>query len=49
MGFIMANHTVAAELKEKAIMRLMPPYNWTLRQMADEIGAGVSTVWQWRK
>jgi len=45
----MANHTVAAELKEKAIMRLMPPYNWMLRQVADEIGAGVSTVWQWRK
>ncbi|MDR6352583.1 helix-turn-helix domain-containing protein [Pantoea sp. SORGH_AS_0659] len=44
----MARNPVAAELKERAIMLLMPPYNWTLRQVADDIGAGTSTVWQWR-
>lgn len=27
----------------------MPPYNWSLRQIADDIGAGISTVHQWRK
>lgn len=30
-------------------MLLIPRYNWTLRHVADDIGAGTSTVWQWRK
>ena len=45
----MARHRVAAELKERAIMLLMPPYDWAFRQAADATGAGTSTVWQSRK
>lgn len=40
---------VAAELKEKALIRLLPPYNWSLRQVADEIGTSPATVCKWRK
>lgn len=45
----MANHRIAPELRERAIMHLMPPYNWTLRQVADDIGVGTATVHGWRK
>ncbi|EAA2949884.1 IS3 family transposase [Salmonella enterica] len=30
-------------------MHLLPPYNWSLRQVADDIGAGISTVHGWRQ
>jgi len=30
-----AFHRIAPELKERAIMHLMPPYNWSLRQVGD--------------
>lgn len=39
----MANHRntqIAPELRERAIMRLMPSYNWSFRQVADDIGVG---------
>ncbi|WP_230684166.1 IS3 family transposase [Enterobacter ludwigii] len=45
----MANKPIDPELKERAIMHLLPPYNWSLRQVADDIGAGVSTVHGWRQ
>lgn len=45
----MANHRIAPVLRERAIMQRMPPYNWSLRQVADDIGAGVSTVRGWRQ
>lgn len=45
----MANHRIAPELRERAIMHLMPPYNWSLRQVADDIGVGIATVHGWRK
>ncbi|EDK7615364.1 IS3 family transposase [Salmonella enterica subsp. enterica serovar Newport] len=28
---------------------MMPPYNWSLRQVADDIGVGIATVHGWRK
>ena len=40
---------IATELKEKALIRLLPPYNWSLRQVADEIGTSPATVCKWRK
>jgi len=40
----MANNPIDPELKERAIMHLLPSYNWSLRQVADDIGAGISTV-----
>lgn len=30
-------------------MHLMPPYNLTLRQVADDVGVGTATVHGWRK
>lgn len=45
----MTNKPIDPELKERAIMHLLPPYNWSLRQVADDIGAGVSTVHGWRQ
>lgn len=40
----MAKHRIAPELRERAIMHLIPPYNWTLSQVADDIGVGTTTV-----
>lgn len=37
------------ELVEKGKMKLLPPYNWSLRQVADEVGCAPSTVFKWRK
>lgn len=45
----MANHRIAPELRERAIMHMMPSYNWSLRQVADDIGVGIATVHGWRK
>ncbi len=45
----MANKPIDPELKVRVIMHLLPPYNWSLRQVADDIGAGVSTVHGWRQ
>lgn len=45
----MTRPRIADELRKRAIMHLLPPYNWTLRQVADDIGVGVATVQQWRK
>lgn len=44
---IMANKPINPELKERAIMHLLPPYNWSLRQAADGIEAGIFTVHGW--
>lgn len=30
-------------------LHLMPPYNWNIRQVADDIGAGIAMVYGWRK
>ncbi|MFX2612004.1 hypothetical protein V6282_25805 [Enterobacter mori] len=45
----MANKPIVPELKERTIMHFLPPYNWSLRQVADDIGAGVSTVHGWHQ
>lgn len=45
----MVNKPIDPELKERAIMHLLPPYNWSLRQVADDIGASISTVHGWRQ
>jgi hypothetical protein len=44
----MMNHSVATELKEKAILQLIPSYDWTLLHVADETfllsGSGVNSL-----
>ncbi|MGH1486990.1 MAG: helix-turn-helix domain-containing protein [Cellvibrionaceae bacterium] len=36
-------------LKEKALVRLSPPHNWSVRQVGEEIGICYTRVWKWRK
>ena len=38
----MAKKPIDPELEERAIMHLLPPYNWSLRHVADGIGADIS-------
>jgi len=45
----MPAHSLAEELVQKGKMRLLPPYNWSLRQVADEVGCSPGTVFKWRK
>ncbi len=45
----MAGTPIPIELKEQALMRLLPPYSWSLRQVADEIGSSPTTILNWRK
>ncbi len=45
----MAGKQIPIELKEQALMRLLPPYSWSLRQVANEIGSSPSTIFTWRK
>lgn len=40
---------IPRELKEQALLRLLPPYSWSLRQVANEIGTAPSTIFNWRK
>ncbi len=43
----MANHRISPELRERAITHMMPLYNWSLKQVADDIGVGIATVHGW--
>ncbi len=45
----MVGTTIPIELKEQALMRLLPPYSWSLRQVADEIGTAHTTILNWRR
>lgn len=45
----MSGTSIPIELKEQALMRLLPPYSWSLRQVADEISCSPTTVLNWRK
>ena len=45
----MPAHAISAELKEQALMRLLPPYSWPLRRIADEIGTSPSAIFNWKK
>ena len=45
----MARNQLPQELKEQALMRLLPPYSWSLGQVADEISCSPTTVLNWRK
>lgn len=47
--YLMPAHSLAEELVQKGKMRLLPPYNWSLRQVADEVGCSPGTVFKWRK
>ena len=45
----MAGTPIPIELKEQALMRLLPPYSWSLRQVAQEIGFSPTTILNWRR
>lgn len=45
----MARNQLPRELEEQALMRLLPPNSWSLRQVADEISCSPTTVLNWRK
>lgn len=45
----MPGKQIPSELKEQALIRLLPPYSWSLRQVAKEIGTAPSTIFNWRK
>ncbi|MBV1880685.1 MAG: helix-turn-helix domain-containing protein [Pseudomonadales bacterium] len=45
----MPAHSLAEELVQKGKFRLLPPYNWSLRRVADEEGCSPDTVFKWRK
>lgn len=45
----MPANALATELVEKGKMKLLPPYNWSIRQVAEEIGCSVGTVFKWRR
>ena len=45
----MVANRIPDEIKEQGKMRLLPPYSWSLRQIATDLGVGVSTVSNWRK
>lgn len=45
----MVGKQIPSELKEQALMRLLPPYCWSLRQVAKEIGSSPATIFTWRK
>jgi hypothetical protein len=39
----MPGNEISTERKEQAQMRLLPPYSWSLRQVAKEVGTSPST------
>ena len=41
----MAGHKIPEDIKNKGLQKLMPPYNWSLRQVSSELGVGTGTVW----
>jgi transposase-like protein len=45
----MPGNEISAELKEQALMRLLPPYSWSLRQIAKEVGTSPTTIMKWRR
>jgi len=45
----MPGKQIPTELKKQALLRLLPPYSWSLRQVANEIGTAPSTIFNWRK
>jgi transposase len=46
---LMPRNEIAPELKEQALMRLLPPYSWSLRQVAKEVGTSPTTIMKWRR
>jgi transposase len=49
VGLNVAGHKIPEDIKNKGLQKLMPPYNWSLRQVASELGVGTGTVWNWRQ
>jgi len=45
----MPRNEISTELKEQALMRLLPPYSWSLRQIAKEVGTSPTTIMKWRR
>ncbi len=45
----MPAHAVDLETKQQAVTWLLPPYSYSLRQIASELDLGISTVQKWRQ
>ena len=45
----MPAHALPVELKEQALLKLLPPYNWSIRHVSKEMGVAIGTVFKWRK
>jgi transposase-like protein len=41
--------SIPREKVEQGKMRLLPPYNWSLRQVATEFDCAVGTVFKWKR
>jgi transposase len=49
METMMPAHKVNSETKQQAQTWLLPPYSYSLRQVATELDAGLGTVQKWRQ
>jgi transposase-like protein len=49
MEAIMPAHTVDLETKQQAQTWLLPPYSYSIRQIASELEVGIATVQKWRQ
>lgn len=45
----MPAHAIDLETKEQGQIWLLPPYSYSIRQIADELDVGVATVQKWRQ
>jgi hypothetical protein len=45
----MAQPTINIKTKEQGRVWLLPPYNYSLRRIANEFSIGAATVSKWRK
>jgi transposase-like protein len=44
----MPQPTINIKTKEQGIIWLLPPYNYSLRRIANELSVGAATVSKWR-
>jgi transposase-like protein len=49
MEAIMPAHAIDLETKEQGQIWLLPPYSYSIRQIAGELDVGVATVQKWRQ
>jgi len=45
----MPAHAVDSETKQQALIWLLPPYSYSLRQIANELNLSIATIQKWRQ